>query len=686
MANMLFEEFQTKKTKLKTFIEKATDFKWITKIEKDELIEKLENNVLTIGVIGQMKCGKSTFLNSFIFEDNILPTASTPMTAALSVITYGKENELEAEFYNTREWEEMKANAAKNEEAVSEEIEKSKIKAAKELVKGSEKLGSSLSAFLGKTQKDDIKNLKDYVGAKGKFTPITKSVKIYSDKEYLKGVEIVDTPGTNDPIVSREERTKEFLSKADAVLLLLYSGRAFDQSDRNLLFDNVRKCGAGRILIGINKYEENFENGANEEAQIKHIASEIKKACDNDGDDTIADILKRTTPVCISSGMALLSNFPLDKIKSDENFNHHYNRCCNMFKKQLSNKDLKELSHIEELEKAIKEVIENEKYDIMFTKPINFLKSRGSDIEVKIKQKLSTSLNELKIIKETNLDKLNDDIDNVERTKKKIEKKLERLKDFILNNIVIEKIDGEIPEVEALLQEGYSNILETTLRGQSGFNFFGLGGKKSIGELQGSINNKINRLFKTDLARKLKHITTKIKNNIKDELNEYFEDLQNTLSRNIKEFDYIDFIESVENKIIINIDRDININLFSAIVGNENFLDNYDIENGWFSRNSDISEMQSAINDLRNKTTLSDIESYFEPLKQKIAELLDIVVNYSTTELLDPLKEKLEKQIAEIEKGEKEREDKIKAKEEEIKDLENKKAEIEKQIKELILD
>lgn len=686
MANMLFEEFQTKKAKLKTFIEKATDFKWITKIEKDELTEKLENEILTIGVIGQMKCGKSTFLNSFIFEDNILPTASTPMTAALSVITYGKENELEAEFYNTREWEEMKANAAKDEEAVSEEIEKSKIKAAKQLVKGSEKLGSSLSAFLGKTQKDDIKNLKDYVGAKGKFTPITKSVKIYSDKEYLKGVEIVDTPGTNDPIVSREERTKEFLSKADAVLLLLYSGRAFDQSDRNLLFDNVRKCGAGRILIGINKYEENFENGANEEAQIKHIASEIKKACDNDGDDTIADILKRTTPVCISSGMALLSNLPSDKIKSDENFNHHYNRCCNMFKKQLSNKDLKELSHIEELEKAITEMIENEKYDIMFTKPINFLKSKGSDIEVKIKQKLSTSLNELKIIKETNLDKLNDDIDNVERTKKKIEKKLERLKDFILNNIVIEKIDGEIPEVEALLQEGYSNILETTLRGQSGFNFFGLGGKKSIGELQGSINNKINRLFKTDLARKLKHITTKIKNNIKDELNEYFEDLQNTLNNNIKEFDYIDFIESVENKIIINIDRDININLFSAIVGNENFLDNYDIENGWFSRNSDISEMQSAINDLRNKTTLSDIESYFEPLKQKIAEILDIVVNYSTTELLDPLKEKLEKQIAEIEKGEKEREDKIKAKEEEIQQLENEKTEIEKQIKELIFD
>lgn len=38
-----------------------------------------------------MKCGKSTFLNSFIFEDDILPAATTPMTAALSVITYGEK-------------------------------------------------------------------------------------------------------------------------------------------------------------------------------------------------------------------------------------------------------------------------------------------------------------------------------------------------------------------------------------------------------------------------------------------------------------------------------------------------------------------------------------------------------------------------------------------------------------------
>ena len=70
---------------------KATEFGWITLERQQEIIDKLEKDTLTIGVIGQMKCGKSTFLNSFVFEDDILPAATTPMTAALSVITYGEE-------------------------------------------------------------------------------------------------------------------------------------------------------------------------------------------------------------------------------------------------------------------------------------------------------------------------------------------------------------------------------------------------------------------------------------------------------------------------------------------------------------------------------------------------------------------------------------------------------------------
>ena len=243
MAQNLFEEFQEKKNNLVEMVRKAVEYGWITSEHSREIINKLNNDTLTIGVIGQMKCGKSTFLNSFVFEDNVLPAATTPMTAALSVITYGEQQKIVAEFYDKDEWYEQKMQASRSlEDVAGNSLEESKIKAAKELVEKSSKLGDDLESYLGKTQEDSFNNLEKYVGADGKYISITKSVTIYYPKEYLKGVEIVDTPGFNDPIVSREERTKAFLKKADVVLLMLYAGRPFDATDRGLPACFPKQC------------------------------------------------------------------------------------------------------------------------------------------------------------------------------------------------------------------------------------------------------------------------------------------------------------------------------------------------------------------------------------------------------------------------------------------------------------
>ena len=114
MEQNLFEELQERKQHLVSIAKKATEFGWITLERQQEIIDKLEKDTLTIGVIGQMKCGKSTFLNSFVFEDDILPAATTPMTAALSVITYGEEKKIVAEFYTADEWEEQKLQASRS--------------------------------------------------------------------------------------------------------------------------------------------------------------------------------------------------------------------------------------------------------------------------------------------------------------------------------------------------------------------------------------------------------------------------------------------------------------------------------------------------------------------------------------------------------------------------------------------
>lgn len=64
-----------------------------------------EDRKLNIGIIGRVKVGKSTFLNTLLFDGkNVLPTAVTPKTAALTRIEYDDENRIEVEYFTRDEW------------------------------------------------------------------------------------------------------------------------------------------------------------------------------------------------------------------------------------------------------------------------------------------------------------------------------------------------------------------------------------------------------------------------------------------------------------------------------------------------------------------------------------------------------------------------------------------------------
>ena len=56
-----------------------------------------DDQTLQIGIVGQVKAGKSSFLNSLFFNgEDVLPKASTPMTAGLTIIEYADKNTFEA--------------------------------------------------------------------------------------------------------------------------------------------------------------------------------------------------------------------------------------------------------------------------------------------------------------------------------------------------------------------------------------------------------------------------------------------------------------------------------------------------------------------------------------------------------------------------------------------------------------
>ncbi|GAA8988019.1 hypothetical protein BTM261_14720 [Helicobacter pylori] len=91
--------------------------------------------------------------------------------------------------------------------------------------------------------------LYQFVGKEGKYMPYTKAVQISLNNPNLKDLEIIDTPGVNDPIVSREARTKALLKECDVVFVIIPSGNFLTDSDMDL-FDRVsNKEGIQRVYF-----------------------------------------------------------------------------------------------------------------------------------------------------------------------------------------------------------------------------------------------------------------------------------------------------------------------------------------------------------------------------------------------------------------------------------------------------
>lgn len=519
MEQNLFEEFQNKKNKLKSLALKAKDFGWIDENRCKELIDKLEKDILTIGVIGQMKCGKSTFLNSFVFEDTVLPAATTPMTAALSVITYGEQKKVVAEFYTNDEWEEQKAQAARSLDYVAgDTMAESKIKAAKELVSKASRLGSNLRDYLGKTKEDSFENIIEYVGADGKYVSITKSVKIYYPKEYLKGVEIVDTPGFNDPIVSREERTKEFLKKADVVLMMLYAGRPFDATDRDIIFKNVSQCGIGKVLIGINKYDIPYCSDVNpeDEEQIKdYVKSEIAKACRESNDNTLSDILSEAEPIPLSAEMALLSELPMSKVNSEEALSFAWNRHCSNFGIG-SQPEMRKWSHIDNLVNAIRNLIDKEKSQILFAKPLNAIYAAGGKLKMDNENALNQKKAEITMLQSPD-DYLEEREYNLSKACRRLEKKLSFLEDSLNDDVRTLVNNGE--DILEDLVDSACNKMENVV--ETDFGRF-----TKVEALQPKFDKITSNLVNRDVKRKMKNLHDEGRRKFMSSIQDFFTDAE----------------------------------------------------------------------------------------------------------------------------------------------------------------
>ena len=646
MSKNIFLEIQERKQALISLAEKANEFGWIDSNRKNQILDKIKNDTLTIGVIGQVKCGKSTFINSFIFGDTVLPAATTPMTAALTVITYGNSDKVVAQFYNRNEWEEIKLTASRPiENIVGNSIEESRIEAAKEMLEKSRKIGPQLESLLGTTQEDSLHKLIDYVGANGLLVPIIKYVTIYSTHEYLKGVEIVDTPGFNDPIVSREELTKDFLKKADVVLLMLYAERSFDSTDREILFKNVRECGIGKVIVGINKYDITYGNGHSIDQIKKYVKDEIEKASNESGDDIMKNLLDSIDPIPLSAEMALLSQLPMSRISNDESLKFAWNRSCSNFEIN-SQEQMREKSRFEELTSAVKKLIETEKEEILFKKSLNIIDVASNNkmveadkiiIDLKgLINNLSTPDDEL-IKKKSNLEKaqkkINSKINSFEGELKRVLKKIIKDGAVGLEEVVYDACNKMRKEVD--------NRKKWSTRKDIDFN---------LAEIE-------NDLLTRTIKNKIREINSDIENKLERSIDDFFNEIQDVTDRHIPYIESYDFINGIKRKI----DLDIDNNLFTLKAEDDpkgllyyigEFIDGF-IDGFTFGAKDYISDRISYKEDQRLlKDKITAIQNtfaptpYLESINIKGDKIIVDVKRYLMDELIDPMKTQLDEVLS----------------------------------------
>ena len=168
----------------------------------------------SVTVLGEFSSGKSSMINKVFLNENILPEKSTPTTAILTTIRYGKEKLLKIHFKD--------GTTQKYKDNFSENL---------------------------------LKNVS--TDSNGKNPEKVKEAELFWPSDILsEGVIIVDTPGLNDPNKNRENITMQYLDKTDSIIYLTNSTQPWSQSVKEFVEENIfTKERAKKLFILLNYWD-----------------------------------------------------------------------------------------------------------------------------------------------------------------------------------------------------------------------------------------------------------------------------------------------------------------------------------------------------------------------------------------------------------------------------------------------
>ncbi len=224
-------------------------------LSKDSLLQAMDKNLaklqeqrFCIGITGVLSAGKSTFLNALLGQE-VLGTSSVPETANLSVLRYGETPRARVHFWSKEQWEDLESQGAYDSHL------QAFVKESKEHFK--DKLQDFITS--PKYTKDiELNELSAYTSANhtSKFCNLVEKVELFMPLAFLEnGVEIVDTPGLDDPITKREDITREYIEHCDMLIHIMNASCAATQKDIDFILEALLEQNISRLLVVLTRID-----------------------------------------------------------------------------------------------------------------------------------------------------------------------------------------------------------------------------------------------------------------------------------------------------------------------------------------------------------------------------------------------------------------------------------------------
>lgn len=505
-----------------------------------------ENRLLRVGIIGRVKSGKSSLLNALVFNGcDVLPKAATPMTAALTKLVYS-EHEVRAEidFYSEEDIREIKQKATDYKKSLDEKtkahLNELKSKKSKlDFSKNDEKLKAQarqsaememsalpdLQASFEQNQKienasislkeleqksqinaqstaDLMGELKHYVGSNGKYMPFTKSVTLHLPEKGLQGLEVVDTPGVNDPVASREERTKEFLNQCDVVLVVSPAGQFLSQEDIDLMARVTTREGiqetyiiASQIdnqLFGSEKIGETTPIAVLEKITQKlgkHADYILNKQAKNHTEmENVLELYKKNNIICTSSIAYALNKKMKHSDELDEYTQHLWRNLNQSYPDFFNNTDpqstLERLANIKSVNLILDDIKKN-KDDIQLEKQKNFEMTTRANFKKFISNTQECINDYIFKIEDADIDTIRSNLNKLKQAKEDLHTNLDARYKVLTSDMgklkinLIDALNEYISNIQELNQTQIEVEMDTyTVSTSRWYNPFSWGGKE----------------------------------------------------------------------------------------------------------------------------------------------------------------------------------------------------------------